>query len=105
MEFYIYLVLIVLFLSLVKRANNKVVYIGVAFALFFLAAYRSLGVGTDSEAYFPVGDIAALAQKLQQNIDAPYRQKEYPMEKYDWDAIAGQTAAVYEKCAKPRPER
>ena len=51
MEFYIYLALIVLFLSLVKRANNKVVYIGVAFALLFLAAYRSLGVGTDYEAY------------------------------------------------------
>ena len=54
MEFYIYLALIVLFLSLVKRANNKVVYIGVAFALFFLAAYRSLGVGTDSEAYYTI---------------------------------------------------
>ena len=65
----------------------------------------NLEVGLEKEAYFPVGDIAALAQKLQQNIDAPYRQKEYPMEKYDWDAIAGQTAAVYEKCAKPRPER
>ena len=52
MEFYIYLVLIVLFLSLVKRANNKVVYIGVAFALFFLAAYPRLGGGTDSEAGF-----------------------------------------------------
>lgn len=35
MEFYIYLALIVLLLSLVKGANNKVVYIGVAFALFF----------------------------------------------------------------------
>ena len=65
----------------------------------------NLEVGLEKEAYFPVGDIAALAQKLQQNIDAPYRQKEYPMEKYDWDAIAEQTAAVYEKCAKPRPER
>ena len=46
-----------------------------------------------------------LAQKLQHNIDAPYRQKEYSMEKYDWDAIAGQTAAVYEKCAALRPDR
>ncbi len=54
MEFYIYLALIVLFLSLVKRANNKVVYIGVAFALFILAAYRSLGVRTDSEAYYTI---------------------------------------------------
>lgn len=65
----------------------------------------NLEVGLEKEAYFPVGDIAALAQKLQQNIDAPYRQKEYPMEKYDWDAIAGQTAAVYEKCAALRPDR
>lgn len=40
----------------------------------------NLEVGLEKEAYFPVGDIAALAQKLQQNIDAPYRQKEYPME-------------------------
>ena len=70
-----------------------------------LAMNANLEVGLEKEAYFPVGDIAALAQKLQQNIDAPYRQKEYPMEKYDWDAIAEQTAAVYEKCAKPRPER
>ena len=54
MEFYIYLVLIVLFFIARKRANNKVVYIGVAFALFFLAAYRSLGVGTDSEAYYTI---------------------------------------------------
>lgn len=54
MEFYIYLALIVLVLSLIKRADNKVVYIGVAFALFFLAAYRSLGVGTDSEAYYTI---------------------------------------------------
>ena len=65
----------------------------------------NLEVGLEKEAYFPVGDITALAQKLQQNIDAPYRQKEYPMEKYDWDAIAGQTAAVYEKCAALRPDR
>ena len=54
MEFYIYLALIVLLLSLVKGTDNKVVYIGVAFALFFLAAYRSLGVGTDSEAYYTI---------------------------------------------------
>ena len=54
MEFYIYLALIVLLLSLVKGTDNKVVYIGVTFALFFLAAYRSLGVGTDSEAYYTI---------------------------------------------------
>ena len=53
----------------------------------------NLEVGLEKEAYFPVGDIAALAQKLQRSIDAPYRQNEYPMEKDDWDAIAEQTAA------------
>ena len=37
-----------------KGTDNKVVYIGVAFALFFLATYRSLGVGTDSEAYYTI---------------------------------------------------
>lgn len=54
MEFYIYLAFIVLLLSLIKGANNKVVYIGVALALFFVAAYRSIGVGTDSEAYYTI---------------------------------------------------
>ena len=65
----------------------------------------NLEVGLEKEAYFPVGDIAALAQKLQQNIDAPYLQKDSPMEEYDWDAITGPTAAVYEKCAALPPDR
>ena len=52
MEFYIYLALIVLFLSLVKRANNKVVYIGVALAVLFMGADPRLGGGTDYEAEY-----------------------------------------------------
>ena len=40
-------------------------------------------------------------RKLQENMDAPYRQIEYPMEKYDWNAIAERTASVYTKYAKP----
>lgn len=57
----------------------------------------NLEVGLDKEAYFPVGDRAILAGKLQQHIDSPYRHVDYSMEKYDWDTIAAQTAAVYDK--------
>ena len=60
----------------------------------------NLEVGLDKEAYFPVGDRATLARKLQQHIDSPYRHVDYSMEKYDWDTIACQTAEVYEKYRK-----
>lgn len=61
----------------------------------------NLEVGLEQEFYFPLGDRRALARKLQENMDAPYRQIEYPMEKYDWNAIAERTASVYTKYAKP----
>ena len=61
----------------------------------------NLEVGLGQEFYFPLGDRRALARKLQENMDAPYRQIEYPMEKYDWNAIAERTASVYTKYAKP----
>lgn len=55
----------------------------------------NLEVGLDKEAYFPVGDVEALKNKLQQNIDADYHSVDYDMSKYDWDVIADQVAAIY----------
>ena len=60
----------------------------------------NLEVGLGQEFYFPLGDRRALARKLQENMDAPYRQIEYPMEKYDWNAIAERTASVYTKYSR-----
>ena len=55
----------------------------------------NLEVGLDKEAYFPVGDVKALKNKLQQNIDADYHSVDYDMSKYDWEVIADQVAAIY----------
>lgn len=46
--------------------------------------------------YFHVGDINALARKLQKNIDADYHQEEYDLSKYNWDNIAEQVCEIYE---------
>ncbi len=55
----------------------------------------NLEVGLSKNEYFPVGDVDALARKLQENINAPYRQVDYDMSKYDWDKIAEEVADVY----------
>lgn len=55
----------------------------------------NLEVGLDKEAYFPVGDVEALKNKLQQNINADYHSVDYDMSKYDWEVIADQVAAIY----------
>ena len=52
-------------------------------------------IGLSDEAYFPVGDIKVLREKLQKNIDAPCHRENYDMGKYDWDVIAGQVLDVY----------
>lgn len=52
MIFYLYLAVILLLLSFTKYARNKVVYTLVCVALFFIAAYREIGVGTDSVMYY-----------------------------------------------------
>ena len=57
----------------------------------------NLEVGLDYESYFPVGDVDALARKLQENIEKPYRKVYYDMTEYDWNHIAQQVAEVYNK--------
>ena len=52
-------------------------------------------VGLPEGDYFRCGDVKELAGKLQALVDAPYGRQAYDMEKYDWEKIADQTAAVY----------
>ena len=52
-------------------------------------------VGLDADDYFPVGDVGALAHKLQAVVDAPCERVSYDLDKYDWNCIAGQVAEVY----------
>lgn len=56
-------------------------------------------VDLNDDCYFPVGNIDALASKIEQviNDDTPGDNVvEYDMKKYDWDYIAQQVMAVYE---------
>ena len=55
----------------------------------------NLEVGLEPSCYFPVGNVDALAEKLQKNIDEPYHSVEYDISKYDWDVIAKQVLEVY----------
>ena len=59
----------------------------------------NLEVGLDKESYFQVGDVDALAGKLQRMVDMPYREMHYDMSKYNWDTIADQVGAVYDSLA------
>ena len=56
----------------------------------------NLEVSLPKDAYFPTGNIPALAQKLQNIINAPLSHINYNMDKYDWNKIALQTAKIYE---------
>lgn len=53
-------------------------------------------VGLPEGDYFHVGDVEALAAKLQTVVDSPLRRVEYDLGKYDWDNIAAQVAEIYE---------
>ena len=55
----------------------------------------NMEVGLDKSCYFPVGNIEALAEKLQKNIDSDVYEISYDMSKYDWDTIAEQVIGVY----------
>lgn len=55
----------------------------------------NLEVGLDASCYFPVGNVDALAEKLQKNLDEPYHSVDYDISKYDWDIIANQVASIY----------
>lgn len=56
----------------------------------------NLEVELPDECYFHLGDINALARKLQKNIDAEYHQERYDLSKYNWDHIADQVCEIYE---------
>lgn len=55
----------------------------------------NLEVGLNKNNYFPVGNIDALADKLQQNINLPYIHVNYDMSAYNWDHIAEQISQIY----------
>ena len=55
----------------------------------------NLEVGLDMDCYFPVGDIEALAQKLDKIAALPLKHTDYDMSKYDWSRIATQVSEVY----------
>ena len=56
----------------------------------------NLEVELPDECYYHLGDINALARKLQKNIDADYHQVDYDLSKYNWDHIANQVCEIYE---------
>lgn len=55
-----------------------------------------LEVGLPPECYHPVGDVAALADRLEAVCRRAPRRAEYDMSRYDWDRIARQVAEVYD---------
>ena len=56
----------------------------------------NLEVGLDPSCYHEVGDVAALASKLEAIVSQPLQRISYDMSKYDWNVIAGQVAEIYE---------
>lgn len=57
----------------------------------------NLEVQLKEDAYFKVGNIDELADKLQKNISNPYQPIDYNMSKYNWDNIAEQISEIYKK--------
>lgn len=55
----------------------------------------NLEVGLSEECYHQVGDVDALASKLQAIISQPLQRINYDMSKYDWNKIAGQVSDIY----------
>lgn len=55
----------------------------------------NLEVGLNEDCYHAVGDVDALAKKLEAIISKPLQRIDYEMDKYDWDAIAQQVDNIY----------
>lgn len=55
----------------------------------------NLEVGLDASCYHEVGDVKALASKIESIVSQPLQRIDYNMSKYDWDIIAGQVAEIY----------
>ena len=56
----------------------------------------NLEVGLDAERYHEVGDVEALAEKLEVICNRPLERIKYDMGKYDWDRIAKQVSKIYD---------
>lgn len=56
----------------------------------------NLEVGLEKDVYFPMGNVEALKEKLQKNVDREYVPVSYDMTKYNWDTIAEQIAQLYQ---------
>ena len=64
-----------------------------------VTADLNLGVGLPEACYHEVGDVAALASKLETIINQPLQRIDYDMSKYNWDTIAGQVNDIYKTLA------
>ncbi|UYB70912.1 glycosyltransferase family 4 protein [Aeromonas veronii] len=57
----------------------------------------NLAVALQQECYFPVGDVSALAERLNAQLTRGKVDYSDYLQRYDWQRIAGQTMAVYRK--------
>lgn len=60
----------------------------------------NLEVHLDNDDYFHVGDVDALAAKLQKIVDSEVEHVHYDMSKYNWDKIADEVMEVYKRLIK-----
>ena len=56
----------------------------------------NLEVGLPAACYHEVGDVEALAAKLEAVMKKPLQRIDYDMSKYNWDVIAQQVCEIYE---------
>lgn len=56
----------------------------------------NLEVGLPEECYHEVGDVKALASKLEAIVTHPLQRIDYDMSKYNWDVIADQVSEIYQ---------
>ncbi|MCR5314810.1 MAG: glycosyltransferase, partial [Bacteroidaceae bacterium] len=56
----------------------------------------NLEVGLDVSCYHKVGDVKALASKIETIASKPMQRIDYDMSKYDWDVIADQVSEIYQ---------
>lgn len=57
----------------------------------------NLEVGLDTSCYHEVGDVEALASKLEKNVNMPLQRVDYDMTNYNWNHISEQVNNVYKE--------
>ena len=60
------------------------------------AILANLEVGLDASCYHQVGDVTALADKIEVIANQPLQRIEHDMNKYNWDTISQQVANIYQ---------